>query len=297
MAAPPASSSSAVSLKDLDARLTYIEKELFCCGHFRSAEAECKGVLNDRLAQGDESLKTCTVCVCIQAMYEQKKPGKAVDEFVLEQYNTFTKTPYTVFNVWFQHKIFQGDLRIACKHGSEYLAANKEELDQKQYDDLVYHLVFRCLAKLGREKQALKFVKRNVYLSVEKKQSFVKELMKVVKASKKTKKEGVESSTETGAVSTTAPKSNSENIEDMKDNVGLNQESQPKGTLLSRILALLQRSSKRLREVAPLVLLLVFVGVLASVMRNALSGINLEKLRKEAQKFLRLFFALDPLAS
>eukprot|EP00465_Bigelowiella_longifila_P004744 CAMPEP_0185259842 /NCGR_PEP_ID=MMETSP1359-20130426/8538_1 /TAXON_ID=552665 /ORGANISM="Bigelowiella longifila, Strain CCMP242" /LENGTH=258 /DNA_ID=CAMNT_0027845887 /DNA_START=326 /DNA_END=1102 /DNA_ORIENTATION=+ len=257
-------------------------------------------------------------------MFEQQKSPKEVDEFVLEQYESFINTPYQVFAIWFQYKVYRRDLSSACSAGIEYLARNKNSLEQWQYDEFIELLVFHCLTELGEYKRALRFLKRNTYLSQSKKTKYIKELQRLIRgedgstetaspsSSSKGKKSehskgvdagGIES--KKGGVTSTASGTGSfgnigKDIFESKKHALFQKEKQGQGrpalTRWERVMLLLRKLLKRLKEVAPVAFALIFVGILLLLMRNAVSSVRFDRLKLEAKRFLSLFFALDPLS-
>mmetsp|Transcript_22893 Transcript_22893/g.36860 ORF Transcript_22893/g.36860 Transcript_22893/m.36860 type:complete len:318 (+) Transcript_22893:116-1069(+) len=313
------------TLRELNERLTEIENKLFVPGHFKGAEVECRAILNDSYTKTDKSLQDCTVILCIQAMFEQQKSPKEVDEFVLEQYESFIKTPYQVFAIWFQYKVYRRDLSSACSAGIEYLARNKNALEQWQYDEFIELLVFHCLTELGEYKRALRFLKRNTYLSKSKKTKYIKELQRLIRGedgdietaapssmhkgkrslhSKGVDTGGIEESKKGGATSASSGTQSFGNIGkdifESKKNALSQKEKQGQGrpalTRWERVMILLRKFLKRLKEVAPVAFALIFVGILLLLMRNAVSSVRFDRLKLEAKRFLSLFFALDPLS-
>ncbi|GAB5359711.1 hypothetical protein AAMO2058_000566000 [Amorphochlora amoebiformis] len=285
------------TLKELNERLTIVENNLFVPGHFRGAEAECKSILNHREAQGDQDLKSCTVCLCIQAMFEQKKSAEEIDKFVMDQYDSMVKAPYDVFNVWFQHKIYLGDLKSASEQGIEYLAHHKRRLEQNKYDHLIYHLVFRCLTRPGEARRALKFIKRNTFLSPDRKKQFTKQLHKILKRSSSKNKLDQESPASPLGSDIQPPSTKPEEDKETKAVIRPDDEMHDEdSSTWNRLVKKLSRILKRLKEVAPLVFLLVFVTILLALVKNMVSTIRLARLKAEARKFFSLFFALDPMS-
>mmetsp|Transcript_27310 Transcript_27310/g.48286 ORF Transcript_27310/g.48286 Transcript_27310/m.48286 type:complete len:334 (-) Transcript_27310:32-1033(-) len=331
---------TSATLEDLHQRLTEVENKLFTPGHFRGAEAECLGILADSYTKTDLQLQACTVILCIQAMFEQKKPAKQVDHVVMEQYGSLLKAPYQVFAVWFQYKVYHRDLRSACKYGIDYLAENKSKLDQWQYDEFIELLVFHCLTKLGKLKRALQFLKRNTRLSTPNKHKYLKRLTKMI-----SEREGSGSGSGYGDVSVDmGPMSNDKSAgqtaaqtaaqsHNSHTTTTLNKQqttqshttqshthasrNQPKETndpeiketkispdndisakssRWKRLVYIIRKVIKRVKEVAPVAFALVFVGVLLLLMKNAVSAVQFQHLKAEARKFLNLFFALDPLS-
>mmetsp|Transcript_12966 Transcript_12966/g.31783 ORF Transcript_12966/g.31783 Transcript_12966/m.31783 type:complete len:322 (-) Transcript_12966:242-1207(-) len=318
------------TLQQLHDRLTEVEDKLFTPGHFVAAEAECRAILNDSYTKTDKELQACTIILCVQAMFEQKKPPKEVDKFVLEQYGDMLKTPYQVFSIWFQYKLYRRDLRSACDSGIEYLAHNKNVLEQWQYDDFIELLVFHCLTELGEYKRALRFLKRNTFLSHDKKKKYIEDLQRTMHekamptSSSTSTKDRVKHSNATSSLSP-------EKDEDAKNRnsprtsttgavadggvletngvgevVGLNGEEKTsalrrKGkhgtrTRLQMFWKKVCFILKRLKQVAPVVFALIFFGILLLLMRNAVGNVKLKRLKVEARKFLSLFFALGPLS-
>jgi len=74
------------------------------------------------------------------------------------------------------------------------------------------------------------------------------------------------------------------------------QQGRPALTRWERVMILLRKFLKRLKEVAPVAFALIFVGILLLLMRNAVSSVRFDRLKLEAKRFLSLFFALDPLS-
>mmetsp|Transcript_11003 Transcript_11003/g.15315 ORF Transcript_11003/g.15315 Transcript_11003/m.15315 type:complete len:320 (+) Transcript_11003:75-1034(+) len=316
------------TLRDLHERLTEVENKLFVPGHFKGAEAECKAILNDSYTKTDPQLQACTVILCIQAMFEQRRSPKDVDKFVLEQYETMNKAPYQVFAIWFQFKVYRRDLRSAYDAGVDYLMNMKDTLERWQYEEFTELLVFHCLTELGEFKPAMKFLRNNKYLSDAKRNKFIKDLHRLFR--ERSSGDTASSSSSTNPKRLTDTPSPSPDRPDadpeMKQNENEREEggynggegkaiSSPphstsgevrserirnKGGRPSRWRALLQilhRVSKRMKEIAPVFFAIAFVAVLLVLMRNAVSSVRLDRLKAEAKRFLSLFFALDPLSA
>jgi len=291
------------TLEELHKRLTEAEK-LFLAGHFQGAEAECKAILSDPYTKTDKQLHAHTAIVSIQAMFELKKSTKEIDGLMLGLYGSIVKMPYEVFSVWFQFKLHQGDLRSALKEGIDYISQNKHLLEQRQYDEFVQHFVFHCLTELGEYKQAMKFLKINTFLSPEKKEEYITELNRILKEkavdmSKFDAEKGREGNGgghgKDGTSTTKGGDSKDLSKADNGDSKITGASNRGAGaTRWQRIILAFDRAFKRLKQAAPMVFLLVFVGFLMLLMKNAATTINIDTLRAEAKRFLSLFFALGP---